>query len=79
MLGLAKSTWLAPMGCRCTRQPWMQQLSLCWPGAEDLKGYARDQFELHRKKTEPYDIKYALSDGREQLKKLQETLAMQIL
>lgn len=74
---LAKSTWLAPNGLQVSL--WKQHISLCWPGAEDLKSYARDQFELHRKKTEPYDIKYALSDGREQLKKLQETLAMQII
>ena len=45
--------------------------------AAELRAHARNAFELQRNKLEAYDIKYALSDGREQLKRLKETLMMQ--
>jgi hypothetical protein len=34
----------------------------------------RRGFELHRGKAAPYDIKYALSDGRNRLKLLEEAI-----
>ena len=45
----------------------------CADGAID---YLRQSFSIQRHKTDYYDIKYALSDGREQLKKWQEALGM---
>lgn len=45
----------------------------CADGAID---YLRQSFAIQRHKTDYYDIKYALSDGREQLKKWQEALGM---
>ena len=42
----------------------------------ELKEQVRREFENNRKHKEPYAIKYALSMGRDQLKQLQEMLAM---
>lgn len=39
--------------------------------------FVRQSFEVQRSATEPYAIKYALSDGKEQLKKWRESLSMQ--
>lgn len=36
----------------------------------------RRDFEATKSQSDPYAIKYALSSGREQLKQLQEMLAM---
>ena len=44
--------------------------------SDEMKQYIQSGFAVHRNKTAPYDIKYALSDGREQLKKWQELLHM---
>lgn len=44
--------------------------------AEGALEYLRHSFALQRHKTDYYDIKYALSDGREQLKKWREMLGM---
>eukprot|EP00892_Ulva_mutabilis_P006276 jgi/Ulvmu1/401/UM001_0408.1 len=38
--------------------------------------YLHHSFAIQRHKTDYYDIKYALSDGREQLKKWREMLGM---
>ena len=43
-----------------------------------MRQYIRDGFAVHRNKSEPYDIKYALSDGREQLKRWKESMAMSV-
>ena len=37
---------------------------------------ARREFDATKTQRDPYAIKYALSNGREQLKQLQEMLAM---
>jgi len=46
------------------------------PPAEELRRFVRDGFAVHRTKEAPYDIKYALSDGKAQLKKWKEMLDM---
>lgn len=43
-----------------------------------MQQFIRDGFAVHRGKTEPYDIKYALSDGREQLKRWKESMSMSV-
>jgi hypothetical protein len=47
------------------------------PFAEDLRAYVKTEFNVHKQKTEAYDIKYALSNGREQLKRWEEMVSMQ--
>lgn len=42
----------------------------------ELRLQARLEFDATRSQSDPYAIKYALSNGREQLKQLQEMLAM---
>ena len=44
--------------------------------AGDLKQLVRADFDRHRIAKDLYSVKYHLSDGRVQLKQLQETLAM---
>ena len=44
--------------------------------AGDLKQLVRADFDRHRVAKDLYSVKYHLSDGRVQLKQLQETLAM---
>jgi hypothetical protein len=46
------------------------------PVAEETKVYIRSSFAVHRDKEELYDIKFALSDGREQLKRWREMLGL---
>lgn len=63
---------------RCVRQSQREaQAQHGHKLADELMSHARSAFELQRGRTEPYDIKYALSDGREQLKRLRETFLMQ--
>jgi hypothetical protein len=40
----------------------------------DVLKEVRREFNLQRNKEAPYDIKYALSDGRTKLKMLQESI-----
>jgi hypothetical protein len=42
--------------------------------AEDVLAEVRREFELQRAKAAPYDIKYALSDGRMRLRMLEEAI-----
>lgn len=44
--------------------------------AEETKAFIRSSFGIHRNKTDLYEIKFALSDGREQLKRWQEMLGL---
>ena len=46
--------------------------------AGDLKQQIRGGFELHRSVKDLYAVKYHLSDGRVQLKMLQEMMAMKL-
>uniref|UniRef100_A0A383VL90 Complex 1 LYR protein domain-containing protein n=1 Tax=Tetradesmus obliquus TaxID=3088 RepID=A0A383VL90_TETOB len=41
---------------------------------EDVLSEVRREFELQREKAAPYDIKYALSDGRTRLRMLEEAI-----
>ena len=38
----------------------------------------RHSFEVQRNKSDAYDIKYAISDGREQLKRWKDSMSMQV-
>jgi hypothetical protein len=42
--------------------------------AEDVLAEVRREFELQKSKAAPYDIKYALSDGRTRLRFLEEAI-----
>jgi Complex 1 protein (LYR family) len=46
--------------------------------AEGIRQYIRDGFAVHQAKKDPYDIKYALSDGREQLKRWKESMSLSV-
>ena len=46
--------------------------------AGDLKEQIRGGFNLHRSLKDLYAVKYHLSDGRVQLKMLQEMMAMKL-
>ena len=52
-------------------------LKLTVARAEGLRQHMRHSFEVQRTASDPYAIKFALSDGREQLKKWRESISMQ--
>ena len=59
--------------CSSSNVGHLSQWVLC---AADTKEYIRSSFAIHRDKEDLYDIKYALSDGREQLKRWREMLGL---
>jgi hypothetical protein len=46
--------------------------------ADGVSAHIKHAFCVQREKQDLYEIKYALSDGREQLKKLMETMSLSV-
>jgi hypothetical protein len=46
--------------------------------ADGVSAHIRHAFCVQREKQDLYEIKYALSDGREQLKRLMETMSLSV-